>query len=271
MVIYKLIKEKTMRKLLIVTFLVVFLSQASFADVLPFSITPKQSNYKDFRFTVEYLEQHEIVTVVISVVPGNRKKIEQDGYIQISNNNKFVFSNVVHRSEKISIPYKLRQKFRDSNEILFIFNINPDYINGSWFKYLIYSNDGSVERNCIIKLKDFIEVTDDRRITSFDSRPGVQAQGKHEYMYVKSSGRKVGFSALEFERIARNYAKDNKLTFNFKRADKSIWIRTDGSPVIADVYFSHGLGEPVLRIEIDKDGNVIKHNIAIGIDRNGNK
>ena len=261
-----------MRKLFIVMFLAVILPQVSFAEVPNFAITPHQSSYKDFRFSVEYIKQHdkhEILTVVISVVPSNRNKIDQDGYIQIWHNKKFVYSSSVHRTEKDSIPYRLRQKLQDNNKILFTFNINPDCINGSWFNYQIFSDDGSVEMNCIIKLKDFIEVTNGRQITSFDSRPGVQAQGKHEYMYVKSSGRKVGFSALEFERIARRYAKDNKLPFNFKRAEKNIWIRTDGLPVIADVYFSHGLGEPVLHIEIDKDGNVTKHNIAIGIDRTG--
>ena len=90
----------------------------------------------------------------------------------------------------------------------------------------------------------------------FDRRPGVQAQGTHEYMFVKSSGNKVGFSALELEQIARSYAEAQKVQFQLEGTEKTIWIRTDGSAIIADVYFFGALGKPSLHVEIDRDGKV---------------
>jgi hypothetical protein len=104
-----------------------------------------------------------------------------------------------------------------------------------------------------------------------DGRPGVQAQGAHEYMFVKSSGRKVGFSALEFEQIARQYAEQQRLQFQFEGTEKMIWIRTDGSPIIADVYFIAALGEPSLHIEIDRDGKVKGHNIQTYVCGTGSR
>lgn len=68
-------------------------------------------------------------------------------------------------------------------------------------------------------------------------------------MFVKSSGSKVGFSALELEWIARGYADAQKLQFQFEGTEQVIWIRTDGSPIIADVYFMAALGKPSLHIE----------------------
>jgi hypothetical protein len=81
-------------------------------------------------------------------------------------------------------------------------------------------------------------------------------------MFVSSSGSKVGFSALELEQIARCYAEAQKVQFQFEGTEKTIWIRTDGSPIIADVYFFAALGKPSLHIEIDRDGKVKRHKIA---------
>ena len=36
-------------------------------------------------------------------------------------------------------------------------------------------------------------------------RPGVQMQYPYEFMFICSSGKKAGFSAMELERIANNY------------------------------------------------------------------
>jgi hypothetical protein len=97
---------------------------------------------------------------------------------------------------------------------------------------------------------------------SFDSRPGVQTQGPHEYMFVKASGSKVGFSALELEQIARRYNQVQKAPFQLDGTEKMIWIRTDGSPILADVYFFGNIGKPSLHIEIDHDGTVSRYKIV---------
>jgi len=150
-------------KLFINLFLALILLPSSFAEVPQFIITPKQSSYKDFQFAVEFEKQKlmhnqfELYTVAISIVPGNRKKIVRDGYISIWNDGKFVYSSSLHKKTKDFLPITLKQKLTRRNIVLFTFDINPDYIEGSWFNYQIFRDDTKVEMNCVIYLKDFIE------------------------------------------------------------------------------------------------------------------
>ncbi len=100
---------------------------------------------------------------------------------------------------------------------------------------------------------------------SSPSRVGVIAQGPHEYMYVAGDGQKAWYSALELEKTARRYADEHKLEFNFEGTEKNVWVNTDGGRVLADVYYSSGLGEPSLSIAIDRYGRVIRHRIGMSI------
>ena len=84
-------------------------------------------------------------------------------------------------------------------------------------------------------------------------------------MFVASSGKKAGFSALEFKEIALTYARQRKLAFDFKNTECTIWIHTDGSRAIASVTFMAGMGDPVLEVRIDKDGKVTDHSIGIAV------
>jgi hypothetical protein len=95
-----------------------------------------------------------------------------------------------------------------------------------------------------------------------DSRLGAQSKGEHEYMFVGGDGQKAWYSALELERIAKAYAKSNKLAFEFEGTNKNIWVNTDGGKVLAEVWFSSGVGRPALQIQIGRKGNVLKHKIV---------
>jgi hypothetical protein len=80
-------------------------------------------------------------------------------------------------------------------------------------------------------------------------------------MFVRSSGQKVGFSALEFEQLARAYAQQKKLPFDLEGAQKTIWVDTRGSKIIARAYFDLPSGQ-ILVVEIDRDGRVADHTVA---------
>jgi hypothetical protein len=95
-----------------------------------------------------------------------------------------------------------------------------------------------------------------------DSRLGVQSKGEHEYMFVGGDGQKAWYSALELERIAKAYAKSKKLAFEFEGTEKNIWVNTDGGKVLAEVWFSSGVGRPALQIQIGRKGDVLKHKIV---------
>src|ERR1043166_7505896 len=94
---------------------------------------------------------------------------------------------------------------------------------------------------------------------------GVQAKGEHEYMFVRGDGEKNWYSALEFEQIARDYAKRMKLDFKFDHAEKNIWVNTDGSKILAEVWFSTGFSDPALNIQIGRNGKVVEHRLEKGM------
>ena len=106
---------------------------------------------------------------------------------------------------------------------------------------------------------------DSDRARGSDHRVGVLKSAPGEYMFVASSGKKAGFSALEFKEIALTYARQRKLAFDFKNTECTIWIHTDGSRAIASVTFMAGMGDPVLEVRIDKDGKVTDHSIGIAV------
>ncbi|MCE5333207.1 MAG: hypothetical protein LLG06_01320 [Desulfobacteraceae bacterium] len=140
------------------------LSQNLSAEVPDFSITPQQSSYEGFRFAVNFEKQQlmhnqfESYIVAISISPGPRKTIRQNGNIVVWQDTTFVYSSSLQSVEQKYIPITLRQKITDPNAIIFAFDINPRYIDASWFNYQIIRNDGSVEMNCPIRLRDFISV-----------------------------------------------------------------------------------------------------------------
>ncbi len=97
------------------------------------------------------------------------------------------------------------------------------------------------------------------------TRLGVKDKGEHEHMFISADGPKEWYSALELERIARGYVESKKADFRFEGAELNIWVNTDGGKVLADVYWSRGIGKPSLHVEIGRNGKPIRYDIKIAI------
>ena len=95
------------------------------------------------------------------------------------------------------------------------------------------------------------------------TRLGVKDKGEHEHMFIAADGPKQWYSALELERIAKGYAESKKADFQFEGTEMNIWVKTDGGKVLADVYWSKGVGKPMLHVEIGRDGKPMRHEITI--------
>ena len=96
-----------------------------------------------------------------------------------------------------------------------------------------------------------------------DNRLGVQAKGPHENMFVAASGQKAWYSALEFENLARDYVRSNKIDFDFTDTQTTIWISTCCSDTLAEVWFSSSaFSRPALCVRIGRKGQVLGHTIT---------
>ena len=96
-------------------------------------------------------------------------------------------------------------------------------------------------------------------------RLGVQDQGAGEYMFIRALGPKEWYSALELDRIARKYAEEHKLDFSFDEQETNVWVETDDGPLLATVDYSSGIGEPFLRVAIDRYGKATGHETGIAV------
>jgi hypothetical protein len=85
-----------------------------------------------------------------------------------------------------------------------------------------------------------------------------------EYVMVQGPNGKTWFSGHQLISIAGHYAEEQKLDFEFEGTEKIVWVNA-GGPVRADVYFSSGMGDPILHIAIDKYGRVIRHDIGTSV------
>src|SRR4051812_40644943 len=100
-------------------------------------------------------------------------------------------------------------------------------------------------------------------LSAASSRLGVFDKGEHEYMFIRADGPKEWFSALELARAAKGYAESKNVVFAFEGTEPQIWVNTDGKMVLADVYWSHGIGKASLHVEIGRDGKPIRLEITI--------
>lgn len=82
------------------------------------------------------------------------------------------------------------------------------------------------------------------------------------------------YSASELEQIAKDYAKQRKIDFDFTKAGRSVWIYTGGSNIIARVSFASDFGKPIYIADIDRSGKVATNyvGITVGLPRkNGHR
>lgn len=159
-----------------------------FAAVIPMpglevpqaQITPKQSSYKDFRFDVLYEpeklmhEQFKIYQVVICVRPGNRTRVEKHVWFNVWKGHTFVCSAGLVPTSPEWLPISLRDRVKDPEAMLFTFEINPDFVEKSWLMYQVCGNNGRIERNCLLRLRDFIHV-ESRETDQAQSRPATSS------------------------------------------------------------------------------------------------
>jgi hypothetical protein len=92
------------------------------------------------------------------------------------------------------------------------------------------------------------------------------AYGEQLSVYVNGAGDKW-YSAWELEQIARDYARQRKIQFSFEGAERSVWVRTSGSNIIASVSFSSGMGKPIFMVDIDRSGKVATNHLWVAFDR----
>jgi hypothetical protein len=71
------------------------------------------------------------------------------------------------------------------------------------------------------------------------------------------------YSAADLEQTARDYTKQKKIDFNFELTERNVWVPTSRSNIIASVSFSSGMGEPILRVDIDRAGKAVAGHLWI--------
>jgi len=159
-------KGNNMIRYFVSILIVVLLAQFTVpeGETLEFKITSKQLRYKDFEFSVLFEEEklaHEqwkIYWIVICIDTGKNKEFQQEGHIEVWGNKKFIYGSLLHRTKIDNLPSNLRNQIKSKNPILFSFSINPEFLNESWFGYQVLRDDGTVEMNCLIELKEFVKL-----------------------------------------------------------------------------------------------------------------
>lgn len=136
----------------------------SHQEVPDFNITRAKPKYKDFAFQVAFEQrklmhdQFQIYNIVIAIKHQKRKRLDSEGYTEVWDDKQFIYSCSVPQTTADSLPMSLRKKIDTESAMLFFFKMNPRYIHRSWFNYQVLRDDGSIEMNCLIRLKDFVEV-----------------------------------------------------------------------------------------------------------------
>jgi hypothetical protein len=78
-------------------------------------------------------------------------------------------------------------------------------------------------------------------------------------------------SQSRLERIAREYTEQQKIGFTFEKTYRNVSVEKRGTNVVATIWFSSGMGEPVLGIEITPSGKVITNHPGIAVSGMGRR
>ncbi len=136
----------------------------AYAEVPDFNISRKQKNYNGFRFEVYthkrdlMHKQFEIYDVVVAITPSKRKNIEHNISAEVWDDRQFIYSATLTEDRYENLSLNIQKKIKDKKALLFFFQINPKFAKKTWLNYQIVRNDGSVEMNCVITLKDYIKL-----------------------------------------------------------------------------------------------------------------
>ncbi|MCP4594061.1 MAG: hypothetical protein GY842_25285 [bacterium] len=174
---------KMLTLVLIVPFLVLGLSQYETPDL---NITRDASKYGGFTFQVGFEQERvmhdrfQIYSIVIAIKHEEHRHLAQEGYVEVWGDKKFIYSCAVPQVTEGSLGLRLKEKVETPNAMLFFFRMNPRYIHESWFNYQVLRSDGSVERNCFIRLKDFIDVVPAKNLgATRDARDEAENEIEH--------------------------------------------------------------------------------------------
>jgi len=72
-------------------------------------------------------------------------------------------------------------------------------------------------------------------------------------------------SESRLERIAKDHAKKQKIEFTFEKTYRNVSVERRGTNAVATIWFSSGMGKPVLRVEIAPSGKVITNYTRIAV------
>jgi hypothetical protein len=70
-------------------------------------------------------------------------------------------------------------------------------------------------------------------------------------------------SAEELDQIAREYARQQRVDFDFDRLTPFVFVRRSGN-VLAMLVYGESIGRPTLMVEIGHDLRVIRHTRGVG-------
>ena len=78
-------------------------------------------------------------------------------------------------------------------------------------------------------------------------------------------------SESRLERIARDYATQRKIRFTFEKTDRTVSVQNRGTNVVATIWFSSGMGMPILGVDVAPSGRVITNYMGTAVCGNGRR
>lgn len=127
-------------------------------------ITPENTVHAGVRFAVvsapEKLMQNQfqVARVIVAVTPASTSTASSAGYIEVWDDNQFVFSSILKPCMPSDIPKTLKAQIKTKDAILFSFKINPLYLRNTWFNYQASGSSTDDEPiDYVIHLRNFVK------------------------------------------------------------------------------------------------------------------
>lgn len=74
------------------------------------------------------------------------------------------------------------------------------------------------------------------------------------------------YTGLDLMNIAKQYASQKEIHFDWNAASCTVWIKPRNSGILAVVSFDLDIGKPFLHILIDREGRAVSHKQGIAVD-----
>ena len=69
-------------------------------------------------------------------------------------------------------------------------------------------------------------------------------------------------SPARLEFIAKTYAKEHKIDFDFAHTERHVYIEKRGTNTFATIAFYQGMGKLAFEADIDRGGKVLRHAVT---------